>query len=101
MHSITNSHTNFDFYIEDFKSLNESLKEKYGEPTIDDEIWYNDIMDNDPGNSLAFGYLEFVTYLETENTQIQHKLSGDNLGIRHDIFYFDPNREYKTDTTGL
>lgn len=101
MYSITNTHTNANYYINDFSNVNKALTEKYGEPTIDEQKWYDDIMADDPASSLSFGYVEYVTCWKTDKAEIFHTLSGDNFEIQHSILYLAPNREDETDTTGL
>lgn len=101
MYSILNTHTNYNSYIDDFNNINNSLKEKYGEPFVDREEWTNDLLKRDPGIALYYGDVKYVSCWANDNVQIIHELSSDNFEIKHSIVYFDPNRETKTDTTGL
>ncbi len=101
MYSIIDTHTNYNSYIDDFNRIDDTLKEKYGEPSISKAEWLNDLLKDDPGIALYYGDVKYFSLWSNENVQILHELSSDNFEFKHNIVYFDPNRETKTDTTGL
>ncbi|MFX0208651.1 MAG: hypothetical protein ACFFDT_21905 [Candidatus Hodarchaeota archaeon] len=81
---ITESHSNKNLYIEDFKSIKSQLTKKYGFPERDDTIWSNDLYKGDPseyGMAVSVGHLIYVAEWYPPETAIQLLLRGDNYEI--------------------
>lgn len=100
-YDITDTHTNENKYIDDFKNINEVLIEKYGEPLVNEEKWIRDILKSDPGLAMYYGDVTYRTLWEFDNLTIFHMLYSDNFKISHGIFYSNPNDPEKKNTSGL
>jgi hypothetical protein len=90
------SHTNKNFFIDDYKKLKQLLTKKYGKPKEDEIIWGNTIFKDDEknwGRGVSYGYLTYVASWQSENTNIITSLSGDNSEISHGIIYTDKATE--------
>ncbi|NIO48439.1 MAG: hypothetical protein GTN73_03220 [Candidatus Aminicenantes bacterium] len=81
---ITESHSNKNLYLEDFKSIKSQLTKKYGSPERDDTIWSNDLYRDDPseyGMAVSVGHLIYVAEWYPPESAIQLLLRGDNYKI--------------------
>lgn len=85
-------HSNPDSYIDDFKKLDQVLKDKYGKPEKEQEAWMTDssVIRSKPGLAVQMGKLMYVTSWESENLRVEHALSGDNYKAEHVLHYVNP-----------
>jgi hypothetical protein len=84
---LTNHH-NKNLFIDDFKSIDASLVEKYGIATSSDSYWRNPLYKDDLpewGMAISLGHLFYKTTWRFPGTQIQHVLYGDNFKINHAV----------------
>lgn len=90
VYAFTETFTNQNQYIEEFRKLDDLLSDKYGEATYDTVQWKNDLYRDDRneyGFAVSLGHLEYITEWELETTFIQHRLSGQNYEVDHAIIY--------------
>ncbi|MBB1452348.1 hypothetical protein H5159_14980 [Pseudoalteromonas sp. SG43-1] len=83
-----NKRVNKNGFIRDFKTIDDLLKKKYGEPMDSRDLWSNDIFKDDPnsyGTALAAGALMKFSKWELEKTNIYHMVSGENYKVSHAI----------------
>jgi len=76
-------HTTANFYIDDYNVYKNLLTDKYGKAVNDlyDTIWHNDLFKGDTknyGTAVGAGQLEYYTYWERDNENINVDLSADN-----------------------
>ena len=86
----TEEHVNKNSFITDYKSVNTLLKEKYGDPQIDNENWSNDLYKKQPaqyGFAVSVGHLHLFTNWQETETRIDHLIHGDNFKITHLLTY--------------
>ncbi|WP_071428246.1 hypothetical protein [Merdimmobilis hominis] len=74
----TESHSSVSLYVQDYKAYKAGLTEKYGEPTTDELIWHDRTFFNDPNHALSIGDLEYISKWETDDTEFECTLKGDN-----------------------
>ncbi len=77
-------------YIEAYTKLKDLLTKKYGEPLSDEVIWHNpQYRSSKPswGLALSMGDLEYKVSWRTEYTDLEMKLWGDDMEIRHELTY--------------
>jgi len=87
---ITETHSNEMEYINDFNVLKAELKNKYGEPISDEQIWKKDRYKNTPekwGMAILLGELELMAKWDTPDTEIIIRLAGDNYQPAFGIAY--------------
>ncbi len=101
MYVFTEPHTNYDLYIQEYKSFNDRLIEKYGEPVMEYENWTNDAAKDEPGNALWLGFVSYYTTWETDDTTILHVMASDNYEVDHMIIYQPVGYEHEVKTDGL
>ncbi|WP_313180659.1 hypothetical protein [Lacrimispora sp.] len=97
-------HTNENLYIDDFNTIKNALKEKYGEPTEDKQVWKSDLYKGDVGRygkAISYGHLQYLTIWENEDTRIVLGLIGDNYKINLGIVYGDVNHKEEVNNSGL
>lgn len=90
------SHTNKNDFISDYKSLNNALKNKYGNPNSEDHYWSDDLYKDTPsdwGLALSVGYHSYFTEWDTNKTEILSALYGDNYEITMVVEYY--SKEFK------
>jgi len=90
------SHTNKFYYLIDYKSIKDVLLNKYGEPKYDRVVWLNDLYQDDYsewGLAISIGHLIFGAGWETNTTEIEIYLVGENYQILHAIQY--TSKQYK------
>jgi hypothetical protein len=83
-------HTDTNRYIWDYEGIDKLLKEKYGDPNEEDELWLNDLWKDDPrakGKSISAGHLALFSKWEIGEVDIVHILHGDNYKVEHDLEY--------------
>lgn len=84
------NHTDKDRYVWDYEGIEKLLKEKYGDPNEEDEIWLNSIWKDNPrakGMSISKGHLALFSKWEVGEVDIVHILHGDNNKIEHELEY--------------
>lgn len=100
-------HTNDNLYIDDFKSIDKALTEKYGQPDLDGNmIWKDDFLkgnENNYGLAISRGDLSIgSTWNFSNNVLIIHMIYGDNYEIGHAIMYNDTtDSASQTNTDGI
>lgn len=78
-------HTNKNDFIDDYKSIKETISEKYGTPKQDETVWKNLLYADDIekyGFAVSMGHLYYYAAWETPTTEIDLELSGDNFEIK-------------------
>ena len=86
----TEEHTNKSVYIDDYKTVLSSLKDKYGKPTVEDYEWLNDLYRDDIsewGFAVSLGHLKYYANWKFSNGSIFTVLKGDNYKISHIVRY--------------
>lgn len=92
----TNRHTDDNLYISDFDSVDAALKGKYGNPETHGVYWRNNLYKDDHehwGLAIAAGQMYMDANWETDDTEITHRLVGDNFTITHGVGYV--SREFR------
>ena len=87
---ITQEHSNPIEFVNDFTRLEAMLVKKYGEPSMQDDVWSGDSYRDRPskwGMAVLTGDLTKVTIWNTETTEIAITLTGDNYKANHGITY--------------
>jgi hypothetical protein len=77
-------HSDSNAYITDYNNLKKALETKYGKAKREKALWSNDLYTNIPaewGEALSLGYLTYLSYWNTKNTQISLLLKGENYKI--------------------
>lgn len=90
----THEHSNATDFVDDYYTLQKQLVSKYGEPTLDEVKWKNDLLKDDPQNygvAVSTGQLEYNTIIESGGTKIILRLSGDNYDITLALVYQNMN----------
>jgi hypothetical protein len=83
-------HTDANRYLWDYEGIEKLLKEKYGDPNEENELWLNNTWKNDPrakGKSISAGYLALFSKWEVGEVDIVHVLHGDNYKVEHVLEY--------------
>lgn len=104
MISFQESHSNKNFFISDFNTIEEALTTKYGNPVEEKVRWLNDLYQDDTdnwGKAISMGHLVMGTTWETDTTEIISVLGGDNYQISMAISYIPKGYESEIDTSGL
>lgn len=86
----TEKHSNDNDYLSDYETMKELLSKKYGKPSTDDEYWKDDLYKDDYSSwGFAVSYGHYVRYAgwESDKTDIEIVISGENFSIRHQIDY--------------
>lgn len=81
IYQFTHDHANETEFIRDYEEIREQLTEKYGEPSEDEEYWFDDLYKDDPsdwGMAIITGDLAYMTEWNTKDTTIRMILEGDN-----------------------
>lgn len=89
-YNFSEEHSNKNDYLMDYLSLKQLLKEKYGEPKIDEINWKDKLYQDDKehfGLAISIGHLELFCNWETEDTFIQLSINGDNYDISLKTLY--------------
>lgn len=84
------NHTNKNDYLEDYWSLKEKLKSKYGEPKTDKIEWKNDLYRSDQaqwGFAVSLGHLYYYAIWYADDTNIGLSIRGDNYEINTILEY--------------
>ncbi len=89
-YGFTEEHSNKNDYLYDFFKLKDILKEKYGDPAIDDIDWRNRLYvdsEEDYGFAVSLGHLELFAAWDTPSTGISCRLYGDNYEVELGVLY--------------
>jgi len=84
-------HTNENDFISDYRSLNNALTNKYGEPNEEDHFWSNDLYKDSPsdwGFAISLGHHSYFTEWDTKDTEILSALHGDNYEMNMVVEYY-------------
>jgi len=77
-------HSDLNDYITDYNNLKKALEKKYGKAKMEKALWSNGLYMKIPaewGKALSLGYLTYLSYWNTKNTQISLLLKGENSKI--------------------
>jgi hypothetical protein len=80
----TQDHANKNDYIADYKSVKETLIQKYGTPFTDKTVWKDDLYKNDTqeyGMAVAAGHLVYLASWVKPESGINLFLNGDNYKL--------------------
>lgn len=92
----TTKHTDDNLYINNFDSVDTALQQKYGKANQHGVYWRNDLYKDDRahwGLAIATGQMYMDSSWETDDTEISHRLVGDNFNVTHGVRYV--GREYR------
>ena len=81
---LAESHTNKNDFISDYNDFKEILIKKYGKPKQDEILWKNNLYKDDYsswGTAISIGHLIYFSSWETQNTDINNMLVGENYDI--------------------
>jgi len=87
---ITETHTNENLFIDDYRGLKSALAQKYGNPINDQQLWSDDLFKKDRedyGLAVSIGHLSYLTSFETDRTNIKMSMNGDNYDIIFTLRY--------------
>lgn len=108
MYVLNIEHSNYNLYLDDYKTLYKELTNKYGTPTKEQDNWWDDLYKNRPseyGKAIAYGDYQKLTAWKTDTTNIVLMIQGDNLEINLSIMYGDinvnPKNIMQKDNSGL
>lgn len=79
-----NEHPEEIFYVQDFERRRGELTQKYGEPVINEEIWYNRLYEGMPekmGFAVAIGHLKLRTKWRTGRSDILLELKSEDYDM--------------------
>lgn len=79
-----NEHPEEIFYVQDFEKRKRDLTAQYGEPVIDEVIWYNRLYEGVPeriGFAVAIGHLKLRTKWRVESSDILLELKSEDYNI--------------------
>lgn len=91
---LAESHTNNNDYIADYNDFKKILIKKYGPPRKDETFWKNDQYKDDYshwGLAISMGHLIYYSNWETEDTEINNMLMGDNYDTSCIVEYSSKN----------
>lgn len=91
---LAESHTNKNDFITDYNDFKEILTKKYGKPKQDETFWKNDLYKDDYsdwGTAISIGHLVYLSSWETQDTEINNVLTGDNFDISCIVEYSSKN----------
>lgn len=93
-YSIIDNHIDDSYHIIDFFTLKDALTTKYGDPYIDEVIWYNNFWRDDYNYwkyALITGDLKLLSRWEVGSTEIALSLSGRDYEIEFLVLFADSN----------
>ena len=91
------NYTNENKYIETFEGFKKQLTSKYGKPTTDKIVWRSDsnkYVPNQYGMAVSIGDLEYKAKWETDRTEINMILNGNDYRITCGIMYYSREFNY-------
>lgn len=96
-YTFISEHSNKNDYLIDYDMIGDVLKEKYGKPKSDDTIWRDDLYKKDYpdwGFAISLGHLFKKAVWDTNSTNIDHVLYGENYSITHIAEYKSKALDY-------
>jgi len=81
---LAESHTNENDFITDYNDFKKILTKKNGKPKQDETFWKNDLYKDDYshwGTAISLGHLVYLSSWETQDTEINLILAGENFDI--------------------
>lgn len=101
-YGFNDTYSGAELYIAAYKSLKESLTEKYGKPASDERKNLSSLARYaDEDVALQLGYSAYRAVWKTETTEITLIMYNLGDGIETTLAYTDPNHEEIKDTSGL
>lgn len=101
-YGFTDTYNNAGLYIATYKTLKESLTEKYGKPVSDEVKNLSSLARYaDEDVALQLGYSAYRTVWKTETTEITLVMYNLGSGIETTLAYTDPNHKEVKNTSGL
>ena len=101
-YGFNDTYSGAELYIAAYKSLKESLTEKYGKPVSDERKNLSSLARYaDEDIALQLGYSAYRAVWKTETTEITLIMYNLGDGIETTLAYTDPNHEEIKDTAGL
>lgn len=91
---LAESHTNKNDFITDYNDFKQILTKKYGKPKQDETFWKNDLYKDDYsdwGTAISLGHLVYLSSWETQDTEINNILMGENFDISCIVEYSSKN----------
>ena len=91
---LVESHTNKNDFITDYNDFKKILTKKYGKPKQDETLWKNDLYKDDYsdwGIAISMGHLVYLSSWETQDTEINNILMGENFDISCIVEYTSKN----------
>ena len=91
---LAESHTNKNDFITDYNDFKEILTKKYGKPKQNETFWRNDLYKDDYsdwGTAISLGHLIYLSSWETQDTEINNMLMGENYDISCIVEYSSKN----------
>ncbi len=89
-YTFVEKHSNLNIHISDYGKIKEILIQKYGLPTMDQQLWYNDLYKDYPqkwGFAVSISHLDYYSSWENETTRIILALAGENYEVLHRVSY--------------
>jgi hypothetical protein len=90
-YNFTDKHSDKTLFIDDFKTVQAKLIEKYGKPKNEkDAFWKNRLYKNDPsqyGTAISIGHLTYQSFWSFPEYTIYLGLNGDNHKISFNLVY--------------
>jgi len=84
------SYYNKNNYVNDYLSVNTTLKEKYGEPSKEIMKWYNNLYKGDVqyyGMAISLGHLRMNNWWYTDTSRIINNIMGKKFKVTHGVEY--------------
>ena len=101
-YGFNDTYSGAELYIAAYKSLKESLTEKYGKPASDERKNLSNLARYaDEDIALQLGYSAYRAVWKTETTEITLVMYNLGGGIETTLVYADPNHEEVKDNSGL
>ncbi|MDP8262734.1 MAG: hypothetical protein P9M13_05470 [Candidatus Ancaeobacter aquaticus] len=95
---LVDNHTNLNDFIGDYTDFEEILIKKYGKPKRDEQVWRNDLFKekhSDWGMAISVGHLMYYSSWETQDTEIDILLMGENYIVKCVVEYRSKNLKAK------
>jgi len=93
---LAESHTNKNDFITDYNDFKNILIKKYGKPKKDETFWKKDLYKDDYSNrgmAISLGHLVYFSSWETQDTEINNVLMGENFDISCIVEYISKKLE--------
>lgn len=87
---LAEEHSNKNDYISDYNAFKDILTKKYGQPSDEQTFWKNDLYKDDYsdwGMAISVGHLAYFSSWETQDTEIDSMLAGENFRINCIVEY--------------